>query len=105
MKRKILLILLIFSLVVSQDRSTIFTTYTGDEPDPSAGGYSIKYTNEDNLNQIYGAANKFFVSNEYVLEGVYLYMTHIVEDTFQAQQIEVKICKDNNDICKYNLYI
>ena len=98
MKFKALFILFIFSLIVSQDRSTIFSTNTGDEPDPSIGGYSIKYTNEDNLNQIYGAANKFFVSNEYVLEGVYIYMTHIVEDAFQVQQVEVKVCEDNNGV-------
>ena len=96
MKFKALLILFIFSLITSQDRSTIFTTYTGDEPDPSAGGYSIQYIDNAEENQIYGAANKFFISNEYVLERAYVYMTHIVEDAFQVQQIEVRICEDNN---------
>ncbi len=93
MKLRVLLILFIFSLIVSQDRSTIFTTYTGDDPDPAAGGYSIKYIDDT---EIYGAANKFFVSNEYVLERVYFYMSHTVEDVFQTQQIEIKICADNN---------
>ena len=92
MKLKKLVLLFIFSLILSQDRSTIFTTYTGDEPDPTVGGYSIKYTDTE----IYGAANKFFVSNEYILERVYVYMSHIVEDAFQVQQIEVRICADNN---------
>lgn len=96
MKFKALSILFIFSLIVSQDRSTIFTTYTGDDPDPNAGGYSIKYIDNADENQIYGAANKFFISNEYVLERAYVYMTHIVEDAFQLQQIEVRICEDNN---------
>ncbi len=59
MKLKKLVLLFIFSLILSQDRSTIFTTYTGDDPDPTVGGYSIKYTDTE----IYGAANKFFVSN------------------------------------------
>ena len=96
MKFKALFILFIFSLIVSQDRSTIFTTYNGDNPDPNAGGYSVQYLDGTEENQIYGAANKFFISNEYVLEGVYVYMTHTVEDAFQLQQIEVRICEDNN---------
>ena len=96
MKFKALFTLFIFSLILSQDRSTIFTTYTGDNPDPNAGGYSIQYLDGTEENQIYGAANKFFISNEYVLEGVYVYMTHTVEDAFQLQQIEVRICEDNN---------
>ena len=96
MKFKALFTLFIFSLILSQDRSTIFTTYTGDNPDPNAGGYSIQHLDGTEENQIYGAANKFFISNEYVLEGVYVYMTHTVEDAFQLQQIEVRICEDNN---------
>ena len=96
MKFKALFTLFIFSLILSQDRSTIFTTYTGDNPDPNAGGYSIQHLDGTEENQIYGAANKFFISNEYVLEGVYIYMTHTVEDAFQLQQIEVRICEDNN---------
>ena len=96
MKFKALLILFIFTLIISQDRSTIFTTYTGDEPDPTAGGYSIQYIDDAEENQIYGAANKFFISNEYVLERVYVFISHTVEDPFQVQQIEVKVCEDNN---------
>ena len=62
MKFKALFTLFIFSLILSQDRSTIFTTYTGDNPDPNAGGYSIQHLDGTEENQIYGAANKFFIS-------------------------------------------
>ena len=94
MKLKILLILFIISITISQDRSTIFTTDTGEDPDPSLGGYSIQY-NDNGI--IYGAANRFSVSNEYILENVYAYLSFESEDAFQPQQIEIQICEDNND--------
>ena len=91
MKFKLLAILLFFTFLTSQDRSTIFTTYTGDDPDPSLGGYNIEHTNSS----IYGAADKFFISNEYVLERIYVYLSFESENAFEVQQIEVKICEDN----------
>ena len=87
MKFKLLTILLFITTLVSQDRSTIFTTYTGDDPDPSLGGYNIEY----NDSSIYGAADKFFVSNEYILERIYVYLSFETENAFEVQQIEVKI--------------
>jgi hypothetical protein len=91
MKFKFLTILLFFTLLISQDRSTICTTYTGEDPDPSFGGYNIEY----NDSSIYGAADKFFVTNEYVLERVYVYLSFELENAFEVQQVEVKICEDN----------
>ena len=95
MKFKTLLILFVFSLCLSQDRSTIFSTYTGEDPDPSLGGYDIKYSDNGT---IYAAANRFSVSNEYVLERVYAYLSFEYEDAFEQQQIEIQIRKDNNDV-------
>ena len=98
MKLKLFISVFLFSILLAQDRSTIFSTYTGEDPDPTAGGYSINSTDADDVepNEMYGAANKFFVSNEYILERVYVYISHIIENPFQLQQIKVEVCEDNN---------
>jgi len=59
MKLKFLIITLMFSLTISQDRSTLFATGDGD-PNPELGGYSI----ENIGNGILGAADRFYLSNE-----------------------------------------
>ncbi len=93
MNLKTLILALIISISFSQDRSTIFTTYTGYDPDPSLGGYSIKSTENGML---YGAGNRFYISNEYALERAYVYLSYEYEDAFELQQVEIKICNDDN---------
>ena len=91
MKLKFLIITLLFSLIVSQDRSTLFATGDGD-PNPELGGYSI----ENIGNGILGAADRFYLSNEYILERIYVYLSFEPENMFDSQSIEVQICEDDD---------
>ena len=95
MKLRTLILLLTLSFYFTQDRSTIFTTFTGEDPNPDNGGYDIKYTDDEN---IYGAANRFYINNEYALERVYIYLSYEFEDAFELQQVQVSICEDNNGV-------
>ena len=49
MKLRTLILLLTLSFYFTQDRSTIFTTFTGEDPNPDNGGYDIKYTDDENI--------------------------------------------------------
>ena len=92
MKLKLFTLLFLLSLSIGQDRSTVFSTGSED-PDPSLGGYPIQHLEEG---PIYGAADRFFLSNEYALERVYVYLSFIPENNFDQQLVEVQICEDNN---------
>ena len=91
MKFKFFISILLLSLAIGQDRSTLFATGDG-EPNPEAGGYSIQNIGDG----IYGAADRFFLSNEYMLERVYVYLSYQPEYIFDTQTIEVQICEDDN---------
>jgi len=91
MKFKFFISILLFSLSIGQDRSTLFATGDG-EINPEAGGYTIQNTGDG----IYGAADRFFLSNEYMLERVYVYLSYQPEYILDTQSIEVQICEDDN---------
>ena len=88
---KLLIITLFLSLSISQDRSTLFSTGDGD-PNPELGGYSI----EDIGNGSIGAADRFYLSNEYILERLYIYLSFQPENMFDSQSVEVQINEDDN---------
>ena len=52
---------------------------------------------EPNDGNIYGAADRFYVSQKYVLERIYLYMSFVPENFLDNQEIEVQICEDDNN--------
>ena len=91
MKYKSFILTVLLSFFIAQDRSTLFATGDGD-PDASLGGHAIQFTE----NQILGASDRFFLSNEYVLERVYVYLSYEPEFMFDTQTIEVQIAEDNN---------
>ena len=86
MKLKYFIYIALLSLVINQDRTTLFSTGS-EEPDPSWGGYPIHYTE----NEIYGAADRFYLGNEYVLERAYVYLSYSPEDMFDLQSVEVQL--------------
>ena len=90
MKLKYFIYIVLLSLVINQDRTTLFSTGS-EEPDPSWGGYPIHYTE----NEIYGAADRFYLGNEYVLERAYVYLSYSPEDMFDLQAVEVQIRYDD----------
>ena len=91
MKLKYFICTLLFSLLISQDRSTLFSTGS-EEPNPDWGGYSIYYTE----NEIYAAADRFYLPNEYVLERAYVYLSYSPQDMFDMQSVELQIRYDDN---------
>ena len=93
MKLKLFISVLLLSILFTQDRATIFSTGS-DEPNPDFGGYPIRHIEEES----YGAADRFFLSNEYMLERMYLYLSFTPEDEHEQQLIEVQICEDNNGV-------
>ena len=78
-----ILILLLLSLGISQDRSVIFNTGT---PEDLSVGYTI-----DSDNSI---ANRFLVNNSYVLEAMVFYMTTIPGSNDNS--VIVSIREDHN---------
>ena len=91
MKFKFLISIFLLSFLIGQDRSTLFST--GDDvPNPDSGGYAIQNIG----NEIYGAGDRFFLSNEYMLERVYVYLTYLPEDMFDNQSVEIQLCEDDN---------
>ena len=91
MKLKLFIFTLLLSLVLAQDRSTVFSTGS-DEPNPAVGGYAIQYTEDE----IYGAADRFYLSNEYMLERVYAYLSFVPENIFDQQSVRIEIAEDDN---------
>jgi len=91
MKLKLFIFTLLLSLVLAQDRSTVFSTGS-DDPNPEDGGYAIQYTEDE----IYGAADRFYLSSEYMLERVYAYLSFIPENIFDQQSIRIEIAEDDN---------
>ena len=91
MKLKYFIYTLLLSLLISQDRSTLFSTGS-EEPDPNWGGYSIYYTEDE----IYAAADRFYLPNEYVLERAYVYLSYSPQDMFDMQSVELQIRYDDN---------
>ena len=81
--RKYIIILttMLFSLLFSQDRSVIFNT---GSPDSLDNGYEI--SNSQSI------ANKFTISNDYVLEAMVFYMT--LQSI--SGSVDVSIREDNN---------
>ena len=93
MKLKLIISVFLFSILFTQDRATIFSTGS-EEPNPAFGGYPVRHIGEE----IYGAADRFFLSNEYMLERIYLYLSFAPENDEDEQLVEVQICEDNNGI-------
>ena len=93
MKLKLIISVFLFSILFTQDRATIFSTGS-DDPNPAFGGYPVRHIGEE----IYGAADRFFLSNEYMLERIYLYLSFAPENDEDEQLVEVQICEDNNGI-------
>ena len=91
MKFKFFISIFLLSFLIGQDRSTLFAT-GDDEPNPNSGGYAIQYIEDE----IYGAADRFFLSNEYMLERVYVYLAYLPEDMFDNQSVELQLCEDDN---------
>ena len=91
MKYKFFILTILLSFFIAQDRSTLFATGDGD-PDASLGGHSIQFTE----NEVLGASDRFFLSNEYMLERVYVYLSYEPEFMFDTQSIEVQIAEDDN---------
>ena len=91
MKYKFFILTILLSFFIAQDRSTLFATGDGD-PDASLGGHTIQFTEND----ILGASDRFFLSNEYMLERVYVYLSYEPEFMFDTQSIEVQIAEDDN---------
>ena len=91
MKYKFFILTILLSFFIAQDRSTLFATGAGD-PDASLGGHTIQFTEND----ILGASDRFFLSNEYMLERVYVYLSYEPEFMFDTQSIEVQISEDAN---------
>jgi len=91
MKLKLFIFTLLLSLALAQDRSTVFATGS-DDPNPEDGGYTIQYTEDE----IYGAADRFYLSSEYMLERVYAYLSFIPEDIFDQQSVRIEIAEDDN---------
>lgn len=91
MKIKLLILTLLTTLSFGQDRATVFSTGS-EEPNPAFGGYPIYYTED----QIYGAADRFFLSNEYMLERLYAYLSFSPENDFDQQLIKIEIAEDEN---------
>ena len=91
MKYKFFILTILLSFFIAQDRSTLFATGDGD-PDASLGGHTIQFTEND----ILGASDRFFLSNEYMLERVYVYLSYEPEFMFDTQSIEVQISEDDN---------
>ncbi|OUT42749.1 MAG: hypothetical protein CBB66_00385 [bacterium TMED6] len=91
MKYKFFILTILLSFFIAQDRSTLFATGDGD-PDTSLGGHSIQLTE----NEVLGASDRFFLSNEYMLERVYVYLSYEPEFMFDTQSIEVQIAEDDN---------
>ena len=91
MKLKLFIFILLLSLALAQDRSTVFATGS-DDPNPEDGGYAIQYTEDE----IYGAADRFYLSSEYMLERVYAYLSFIPEDIFDQQSVRIEIAEDDN---------
>ena len=77
------IILLLGSLLLSQDRSVIFNT---GSPDGTEG-----YTIDAN----HSIANRISVANDYVLEAMVFYMT--APDT-ESANVRVSIREDNNGV-------
>lgn len=91
MKYKFFILTILLSFFIAQDRSTLFATGDGD-PDASLGGHTIQFTE----NEVLGASDRFFLSNEYMLERVYVYLSYVPEFMFDTQSIEVQIAEDDN---------
>ena len=91
MKYKFFILTILLSFFIAQDRSTLFATGDGD-PDASLGGHTIQFTE----NEVLGASDRFFLSNEYMLERVYVYLSYEPEFMFDTQSIEVQIAEDDN---------
>ena len=91
MKYKFFILTILLSFFIAQDRSTLFATGDGD-PDASLGGHTIQFTE----NEVLGASDRFFLSNEYMLERVYVYLSYEPEFMFDTQSIEVQISEDDN---------
>jgi len=92
MKLKLFISILLFSIILTQDRSTVFSTGS-DDPNPDDGGYSIQNIDFG----IYGAADRFFLSNEYVLERVYTYLSFSPQNPFDEQSVKIEIAEDDNE--------
>lgn len=91
MKYKFFILTILLSFFIAQDRSTLFATGDGD-PNASLGGHTIQFTE----NGVLGASDRFFLSNEYMLERVYVYLSYEPEFMFDIQSIEVQIAEDDN---------
>ena len=84
MKRYFIILFVFVTLLFNQDRSIIFNT--GSPPDLSIG-YNIDiYTSY---------ANKFTVTNNYVLEALVFYMT---ASSINSANIDLSIREDNNGV-------
>ena len=84
MKRYFIILIAFTTLLFNQDRSLIFNT--GSPPD-FTNGYTIDIFNS--------VANKFTVSNNYVLEAMVFYMT---ASSINSTNINVSIRADNNGV-------
>ncbi len=81
--KNLFLILLTFSFVLTQTRSTIYNT---GSPDSLDYGYII--------NENHSAANKILINNDYVLEAMVFYVT--LDSPFGT--LNVSFREDNNGI-------
>jgi len=92
MKLKFFISVFLLSFILAQDRSTVFSTGSED-PNPEDGGYPILNNFVDDA--VYGAADRFFLSNEYILERVYAYLSFIPENALDQQSVKIEIAKDD----------
>ena len=84
MKRFIIIIYLLCTLLVSQDRSVIFNT---GSPDDFDSGHIIDINNS--------VANRITINNDYVLEAMAFYMT---AENLNSNNIKVSIREDDNGL-------
>tara|TARA_B100001996_G_scaffold156891_1_gene119528 strand:+ start:177 stop:1028 length:852 start_codon:yes stop_codon:yes gene_type:complete len=84
MKRFIIIIYLLCTLLVSQDRSVIFNT---GSPDDFDSGHIIDINNS--------VANRITINNDYVLEAMAFYMT---AENSNSNNIKVSIREDDNGL-------
>ena len=81
MKKYFIILNILFSFLISQDRSVIFNT---GSPDSLSSGYAISSTQS--------IANRFTASNDYVLEAMVFYIT--LQSQFGSVNISIR---DDND--------
>ena len=71
MKLKFLINNISFFIYYLDKIGLLFLLLGDGDPNPELGGYSI----QDIGNEIYGAADRFYLSNEYMLERIYIYLS------------------------------